>query len=297
MKALVRLALGIAVLSCAPALRADDLFREDGPCKTNRNLIIGNSYYEGVQIVGRRPGGKVEISSKRGLHIVDEKRLPPLWSAAIDKREAAKKPRPEAKPEITPEEKEEQELEGLVTKMGKMRDEADEVVSIMPQRLGKSAGGSLVAVIIGFRRNRSEVLMSNGREIAWVKISYFTKESAQHLQGLDIKKEEAAYQKAKKEEERQQAEEGYSEVKKFIRERAAKEWPGDYKMQLREIERQERAWDKICYWFHKPPFGITKEEGDEIWERARNRWPGNYTMQVLEIEDQAEALSKLKQKP
>lgn len=334
-----RYAFCLLALLGASAARADDLFYEDGAKAVNRTLIIGNVIYEQVQIVGRVPGGQVELKVKGGNSlVVPERRVPPLWSSAMDKREGQRRISaqrgigPGGKPigtaNITGQEK--TEVKSLSNRAFEMRALADERCYV-PCSVTKADGTMMQGVLLGFRGRRSEVLFSNYYAVAWVGTYYFHPATADRLSMMDIKEEEResggkpdeltepVQDTPPKAPERDPAvrlvdimthgpdyepEPAPAEPpappvtmtreQREIRSRAAKIWPRDYKMQLKEVERQEEACHQISQWSGTPPSGLSKTEWEEIWLRSRRDWPGNYRMQVQEIREQMEALSVLK---
>lgn len=72
-----------------------------------------------------------------------------------------------------------------------------------------------------------------------------------------------------------------------IKERAAKNWPGDYQMQQYEVEKQTDAYN----WLAATSFisGLPSDVLEQIKTDAANNWPGDYVMQKYEIEKQAKA--------
>lgn len=83
-------------------------------------------------------------------------------------------------------------------------------------------------------------------------------------------------------------------VYKAIRRLAESKWPGDYTMQVYEIEQEEGAWRRMTAWDTNPPTGLSWERWQELRDRACAQWPNEYVMQVYEVEQQTEALSKLR---
>ncbi|RYD36503.1 MAG: hypothetical protein EOP86_05805 [Verrucomicrobiaceae bacterium] len=334
-----RYAFCLLALLGASAARADDLFYEDGAKAVNRTLIIGNVIYEQVQIVGRVPGGQVELKVKGGRNlVVPEKRVPPLWSSAMDKREGQRRisaqrgidPAGNAIGAVNITGREKTEVKSLSNRAFEMRALADERC-YAPCSVTKADGTMMQGVLLGFRGRRSEVLFSNYYAVAWVGMYYFHPATADRLSMMDIKEQEGE-NGGKTDEIIEQvkdtppkAPERDPEVRlvdimthgpdynpeppsaespnppvvmtreqREIRDRAAKIWPRDYKMQLKEVERQEEACQRITQWSGTPPSGLSKTEWEEIWLRARRDWPGNYRMQVQEIQEQMEALAALK---
>lgn len=50
--------------------------------------------------------------------------------------------------------------------------------------LRKASGKTMEGVIFGFKKGRSEVLVSDGKNVAWVKMDYFDRKTAERLKGI-----------------------------------------------------------------------------------------------------------------
>jgi len=76
-----------------------------------------------------------------------------------------------------------------------------------------------------------------------------------------------------------------------IKERAAKNWPGDYQMQQYEVEKQTDAYN----WVATTSFisGLPSDVLEQIKTDAADHWPGDYVMQKYQIEKQAKAYEAL----
>lgn len=83
------------------------------------------------------------------------------------------------------------------------------------------------------------------------------------------------------------------DISEEVKAAAAKKWPGNYRMQVYEIEKQTEAWQQLISWDVFIPGGLTRREWDELVENAMEKWPKEYNMQVYELERQLEALEKL----
>ena len=85
----------------------------------------------------------------------------------------------------------------------------------------------------------------------------------------------------------------FKDVKTLIREKAKREWPEDFEMQVNEIERQE---DAIRVLLEGKPPDISKSEFAKIRDKARREWPEDFEMRVSEEQNQIESLRKLREK-
>lgn len=80
------------------------------------------------------------------------------------------------------------------------------------------------------------------------------------------------------------------QIKTKIRQKAESEWPGDYGMQLHEINKQEDAINTLK---KGKPEDISEAHYKVIREKAKNEWPNDYEMRVHEEQKQFDAIRKL----
>ncbi len=168
-----------------------------------------------------------------------------------------------------------------------------EVVSVAPNKLIYRANGGLVAGTIRLEKlppdlqakfnydpdeaNKADQ-MENDKKIAerekQMAIARDVAEAAQEI---------LAHQTAAKHE--------VDNVAETIRAKAQKEWPGDYDMQVYEINKQTEAYN----WLIKAvgAEGVPTETFYQIKAKAASEWPNDYDMQKYEIEKQVNAYIRL----
>lgn len=76
-------------------------------------------------------------------------------------------------------------------------------------------------------------------------------------------------------------------IKQLVRAEAAKKWPGDYAMQVYEINRQLDGFHKVTSYRNQP-------STESLVPNAVEKWPDDYVMQAYEIERQLKALDQLR---
>lgn len=83
----------------------------------------------------------------------------------------------------------------------------------------------------------------------------------------------------------------FKNAEKEIKEKAKKDWPDDYDMQVYEINKQEEAIKKLI---EGKPKDISDSNFKKIRSKAKKQWSSDYDMRVHEEQKQFEAIRKLK---
>ncbi len=78
-----------------------------------------------------------------------------------------------------------------------------------------------------------------------------------------------------------------------IKNRALREWPGNGRMQLSEIEGQAEGWRKMNRYDTQAFETIPYREKQDMVAAARREWPDNFRMQASEFEGQSSAWKTL----
>lgn len=212
------------------ALRADDLFREDGKVVTLRTLTLRGKTYESIQLGRRTPQG-IEVYHRRGMMLCAEADLPALWVKALAKHEATKLTPPEdpKKPKpATTQEAEEQNAYREEMAKGIMS-ATFHLLKPVPLKVTKADGQPFTGELVAMKPK--ELLITDGKNVVWVPDSYFAKD--QTVRGLvtwdncpqvHLLEREAA--------------------EKAAQAKAATNWPDKPDVQKAEVAKRMREWDK-----------------------------------------------------